>query len=186
MLPGGWNFTNHMQCNINFCVLLQDDMLSVRWLVFPNRTIPLGRKLTLNMHFSYTLPGSCSLFSLSVSFIYFLHLPSSSFSLIVVSHFHLSYSYCPCFASLLFFPSSILPLSPDFPILYFPFFLLPYFSILPVLLTSSPVPFPTACTQKIMFLVMFCGHRAIRRVSQPIWKTQPVSPREPSASHAIL
>lgn len=61
MFPGGWNFTNHMQCNINFCVLLQDDMLSVRWLVFPNRTIPLGRKLTLNMHFSYTLPGSCFL-----------------------------------------------------------------------------------------------------------------------------
>lgn len=111
---------------------------------FPNRTITVGRKLTLNMHFSCTLSGSCS-HSLPVSLIYCLHLPSSSFSLIV-SHFHLSYSYLPYLSSLIFFPYSILPLSPAFPISYFPSF---PFSILPVLLTPSPVPF--SCIQKIMF-----------------------------------
>lgn len=149
MIPRGWSFTNHMQCNINFCMLLQADMVSVRLLFFPNRTIPLGRKLTLNMHFSCSLPGSCS-HSLSVSLIYSLHLPCSSFSLIVVFHFHLSYSYLPDFSSLHFF--SFFHLA-SFPLLshsilsFFSFFHV--FLILSVLLTPSPVPFP--CTQKIMF-----------------------------------
>lgn len=133
MLPRGWSLTNHMQCNINFCMLLQADMLSVRWLFSPNRTIPLGKKLTLNMHFSCTLPGSCS-HSLSVSLAYSLHLPSSSFSLIADPFIFLIPTIL-IFLHYSFFPSSILPLAPGFPILYFP-----YFSILPAYSFSCPIP----------------------------------------------
>lgn len=116
MSPRGWNLANHMQGNINFCVLFQADMLSVRWLFFPNMTIPLGRKLTLNKHFPCTLSDSCFLSS-AVSLIYSFHLPSLSPSLISVSHFYLSYYYLHSFSSI--FSSQMLPLSTYFPILYF-------------------------------------------------------------------
>lgn len=105
MSPRGWNLANHMQGNINFCVLFQADMLSVRWLFFPNMTIPLGRKLTLNKHFPCTLSDSCFLSS-AVSLIYSFHLPSLSPSLISVSHFYLSYYYLHSISSLFFFPDA--------------------------------------------------------------------------------
>lgn len=143
MSPRGWNLANHTQCNINFGVLFQADMLSVRWLFFPNRTIPLGRKLTLNKHFSSTLSGSHFLSS-SISLIYSLHLPSSSSSLISVSHFHPSYSYLHFFFTSLF-SSCTLPLSPYFAILYFPSFtfsLFFYFAIFACYLSSPTWSIP--------------------------------------------
>lgn len=170
-----------MQCNINFCMLLQADMLSVRWLFFPNRTIPLGRKLTLNMHFSCTLPGSCS-HSILVSLIYSLHLPSLSFSLIV-SHFPFLFLpslfflttlfsfFCP--ASFPWFSHSILSLFSFF--LIFPFF---QFCLIP-LLSHSPAP------RKKMFLVVL-QPQSHKKSQTTYLETQPVSPTEPSASHAIL
>lgn len=97
---------------------------------FPNRTIPLGGKLTLNKDFSSPLSGSHPFFSR------FPHVPPS----ICIPHPFLwslhpnsIFSYSPFILFLQFFSSSILPLCPSFTILYIPpstFSLFLHFAIL--------------------------------------------------------
>lgn len=136
MLPRGWSLTNHMQCNINFCMLLQADMLSVRWLFSPNRTIPLGKKI--NSHYAFLLYSARFLFSFSFSLPRIL--PPSAILILFPDcwSFHLSYSYHPDFSSLLFFsffhPASCPWLSNSIFSLFF------YFACLLLLMSHSPAP----------------------------------------------
>lgn len=143
---------------------------------FPNRTIPLGGKLTLNKDFSSPLSGSHPFFSrfphvppsicIPHPFLWSLH-PNSIFS---YSPFILLLHY---FSFFFFLPPSCL-FAICYLSLFCPFLLLlfPYSCILPFLPAVSPAPlnpFPTNCTQS----------RAEPLISPTFWTAQHLYKRKP-------
>lgn len=138
---------------------------------FPNRTIPLGGKLTLNKDFSSPLSGSHPFFSS------FPHIPPPSGFLILFSDLCIRIPSFPIPPSSFFLIIFLLcfffflPPSCLFAICYLLLFctflllLFPYSCILPFLPAVSPAPlnpFPTNCTQS----------RAEPLISPTFWTAQ--------------